>query len=105
MTNQPKSREKTFPELWPVLNIVMSIIGGASYYILNVITNTLDTNEALSFLDIWSPLFMIAEVFFIIMSAFSIYKIKGWHKVIPMVCVIINLGVLFLAGFFYLFRM
>lgn len=90
---------------WLTINIAVAIIGGALYYIFINITNSLPANEALNFIDKWSPLVLFIEAIFIVLSLVSIRKVNNWARVVPVISVFISLGIFSLVGFFYWFNL
>lgn len=87
-------------KVWIHLTWLGTVIGGLSYYALFAVASRL--YSPLAFVYTWAPLIIIIESVMVIIAVLAILKTRRW--LIPIVCVAVDLIILALTTFAYLFR-
>lgn len=81
-----------------VAGVVLGLVG---YGILNHFTNSLYAADAVSFLSVWSPPFMLALLLHASYCVFAFFKVNGWLKFAMLICAAMSMLLLGVAAFFY----
>ena len=82
------------------LSVIVALV---VYIFLAVATNSLPTEEANDFLDLWPPALLGVLLICIAYSVFVVFRTKGWLRLFPVAGIVLNLLLFAVAAFFYTF--
>ncbi len=80
-----------------------AILTLVAYIYFTSITNSLPAEDANSFLSLWSPILLGVLLTCVAYSVFAVFKVNGWLKSVPIICIVVNLLLFAIVAFFYVF--